>query len=174
MLIKVKYHQASSYHRYFSFNEIMDYNKVICIDCSNSMICKLPFLPENLQELYCQNNALKFIPELPYTLKILNCDNNPLIKYPKLPKGLNTLIFNKQPTLQYYKPQPHPQNQLNEIKEYKQPNIEIFSSPPSVIIEPLSNIINMAEITEINAHEIKKKPSLLKRFKHAIKTFFKN
>jgi Leucine-rich repeat (LRR) protein len=62
------------------------------LDLSNIGITNIPYLPNDLEELYCGNNKLKYIPPLPLTLKRLVCSGNKNLKsLPPLPPSLEVL-----------------------------------------------------------------------------------
>jgi Leucine-rich repeat (LRR) protein len=62
------------------------------LDLSNLGITNIPYLPNDLEELYCGNNKLKSLPPLPPTLKRLDCSGNKKLKQmPELPPALYIL-----------------------------------------------------------------------------------
>jgi Leucine-rich repeat (LRR) protein len=88
-----------------SFDTIIDYDKVVYLDCGYNKLTSLPKLPNLLQELYCECNQLSELPELPNSLHTLWCSSNQLTSLPELPNSLHTLwcYYNKLILKQKYK-----------------------------------------------------------------------
>jgi len=76
---------------YCNFNQILNYNNVIYLDCSHNLLTSLPDLPNSLVELHCEWNSLTSLPDLPNSLRKLSCKHNNLSSLPKLPSELQEL-----------------------------------------------------------------------------------
>ena len=61
------------------------------VDCSNSGITHIEYIPEGITYLHCSNNKLTSLPNLPNSLTNLFCYNNLLTNLPILPNSLNYL-----------------------------------------------------------------------------------
>jgi Leucine-rich repeat (LRR) protein len=84
MRIYIKYNiHDQKLIQFNSFDKIIDYNKVVYINCGFNQLSKLPELPNSLQILDCYCNNLSELPELPNSLQTLYCGNNKLIKKQK-------------------------------------------------------------------------------------------
>jgi Leucine-rich repeat (LRR) protein len=68
-----------------SFNQIIDYDKVVYIDCLWNGLTLLPELPKSLKKFGCYSNQLTSLPELPKSLQYLHCIENKLTSLPELP-----------------------------------------------------------------------------------------
>src|SRR3989344_1219612 len=89
-----QYKNDSIYRYSFKSDDfnIIDYNKIMLLDCSRNYLIELPILPNSLIKLYCSNNRLLNLPILPDCLEELYCYNNKLIYLPILPKYLKALV----------------------------------------------------------------------------------
>ena len=58
------------------------------MDCSNTGITHIEYIPDGIKRLYCYNNKLTELPKLPDSLKRLYCRYNRLTELPKLPESL--------------------------------------------------------------------------------------
>ena len=97
MKIYVRYDLNKNEQQFSSFEEILNYNEVVYINCSYNQLNNLPKLPNSLIKLKCYNNQLSSLPELPNSLKNLECSFNQLSSLPKLPNSLQKLLcYNNQ------------------------------------------------------------------------------
>jgi len=58
MSIEIKYQNDDKLCRFYSFEEIINYDKVVCIKCWDNQLCVLPKLPNSLKTLWYGNNQL--------------------------------------------------------------------------------------------------------------------
>ena len=89
MVIVYKYSSCISY-KSIDF-DILRYDKIKYIYCSNNNLTNLPILPNSLKYLRCCNNKLIYLSILPTSLKYLRCYNNKLLNLPVLPDCLKYL-----------------------------------------------------------------------------------
>ena len=84
--------------------------KIIELDCSNSKLPALPFLPDTLEILNCSHNKISEIIQLPPRLKILICSYNAITEIKYFPETLEIIqcefnniekLPNLQESLQY-------------------------------------------------------------------------
>ena len=61
------------------------------MDCYNSGITKIDYVPEGITHLHLGNNQLTELPKLPESLTNLYCGDNKLTSLPKLPESLTDL-----------------------------------------------------------------------------------
>jgi hypothetical protein len=66
-------------------------NTLKILRCEDTKIKTLPELHEGLEELYCFNTSITTLPKLPTTLRVLNCGSCKLTKLPELPNSLTHL-----------------------------------------------------------------------------------
>ncbi len=95
MPIYVKYNlEEKELCKYYSFEEVKNYDQIIHIYCGYNQLTSLPKLPNSLEYLWCNYNQLTVLPELPNSLKKLLCYNNQLTSLPELPNSLKRLECN--------------------------------------------------------------------------------
>jgi hypothetical protein len=106
--------------------------------CDGNKLKSLPYLTNNIEEIYYSSNQLTSLPDLlPDSLEILHCDNNPLTKLPnslslvvKLQISVNQLIlFSKLDPTIYPTITSYLTNIENLIIVDKSPNISDRSNP---------------------------------------------
>ena len=61
------------------------------MDCSNTGITHIEYIPDGIKRLYCHSNKLTELPKLPESLTDLYCGVNKLTELPKLPNSLTYL-----------------------------------------------------------------------------------
>ena len=71
------------------------------MNCSNSGVTEIKFIPESITTLICYNNQLTLLPPLPDGLIELFCEMNQLTELPLLPNSLKYLYcqYNKLTSL---------------------------------------------------------------------------
>ncbi len=92
MLINIKYNLKEEQITYNSFEEIVNYDKIVYINFENNKITSLPKLPNSIVWIHCWYNQLTSLQELPNSLKYLDCGKNNFIKFVKH-KYLVKIIF---------------------------------------------------------------------------------
>jgi len=88
MTITIKYLYYDKTFQFNSFEQILNYDEVVHINCYGSQLSILPKLPNSLRMLSCYYNQLSVLPELPNSLQYLWCFNNKISVLPELPNSL--------------------------------------------------------------------------------------
>jgi Leucine-rich repeat (LRR) protein len=93
MSIIVLYWGSLFDHEYETFDEIVNYENIMSLNCYKNDLTELPKLPDRLKYLYCPRNELIKLPDhLPDSLKELDCSRNNIKELPNhLPDSLKKI-----------------------------------------------------------------------------------
>ena len=81
-----------SFHDLFELPSLLEFNKLLELNCGNNRLKEIPDLPPTLRRLDCSVNFIVKLPNLPHGLTYLNCSDNNLYVLHDLPSTLKKLL----------------------------------------------------------------------------------
>jgi Leucine-rich repeat (LRR) protein len=87
----IEHREKGRLYCYNEFENILNYDDVMMLQCDDNGLRELPNLPKNLRILNCSFNLLTSLPVLPETLEELDFGQNEISFISDLPKNLRKL-----------------------------------------------------------------------------------